>query len=356
MAVLVESETSPVALYEFARQCRRDGRLDLWRRALASALAMPHHSHQERFLRGNARLLLDDWAGWSDRETRIYDPVSNYLGSDYMRAIRFNVRAWDGSEGVHDQTLLLVADGTVGDGVRMLRYIPMVSSRASRVIVSVRPELASIVRRAYGDCVTVALIGIPHTERIDRYAWMMSLPALIGELPEWTPLPGVIADDQSSHHERPPRVGICWEGDPNTPVVAGRSVPIELLRTHLFRDGLQWIGLRTNSPVSEQTLQEWLSPPPTPLYSCAHIAQTLVSLDVVVTVDATVAHIAGALGKPTWVLLDADADPRWGIGRTTPWYPSLTLIRQRTSGDWSEALRELRIALDGFAGGQHAHG
>jgi hypothetical protein len=327
-AIVGRDTDNPLPLYELAVRSRRQGRMDVWHRLVGKALSLPHHSYQQLHRRGQAKLLLGDWSGWRDLESRIHDPAASYLTSRAVRLLRFNTRAWDGHEPIEDKTLYVIADGGFSDCLQMLRYVPLISTRADRVILCVRPELANLIRRAYGDRVTLTLRGVEDATSYDRYAWMMSLPALMGELPPFSPLPGVIRDEDPVDG-----VGVCWSGDSEWIGNTERSISQDLLASLFERDGLRWQSLQHGATVR-------------PLPGFAQTAQWIAKLRAVVTVDTAVAHLAGAMGVPTWVLLSADADPRWGLESTTPWYPTVHLIRQRVAGDWTDALTALTAVLE----------
>jgi hypothetical protein len=337
---------NPLPLYELATLCRRHGHTDLWRALLDCAVALPHDSYQQIYHRGRAKLLLDDWSGWHDLESRIYDPSASYLASRAVRVLRFNVRAWDGRENIQDKSLYVIADGGFGDCLQMTRYIPTLADRAGHLVLCVRPELADLIRQAYGDRVTLTLRGVEDNKLYDRYAWMMSLPALIGGPPPFTTFPGVTPSRRPTTPEPRAEIGICWTGDINWTGDAERSLPLDSLSPLLARADMRWFSLQTGAAAETIKGDARISSPAAPLYSFVQTAALAARLDAIVTVDTAIAHLAGALGVPTWVLLSADADPRWGTGSTTHWYPYLRLVRQRAVGDWTDALAEVERELE----------
>jgi hypothetical protein len=228
----------------------------------------------------------------------------------------------------------------------MLRYVPILITRAGRLVLCVRPELAGIIRQAYGSRVTLTLQGIEDATTYDRYAWMMSLPALIGELPVFTPLASVKTRQRSASSEPRADIGVCWSGDPAWVDDGERSLRIDLLSPLLVREDRRWFSLQTGPAANTITEGVPIIRPVSPLLAFAQTAALIARLDAVLTVDTAVAHLAGAMGVPTWVLLTADADPRWGIGGTTSWYPSMRLIRQRAVGDWTDALLAVEAELE----------
>lgn len=335
IAAATRKRENPLPFYGLATLCRRQGQMELWRGIISHALTLPHHSYQQTHQRGQAKLLLDDWSGWQDLESRIYDPAAGYLASRAVRLLRFNTRAWDGREDLDGKTLYVIADGGFGDCLQMLRYVPTLSARARRLVLCVRPELASLVRQAYGQTVALTLRGVEDVTPYDRYAWMLSLPALIGDLPPFSPLPGIERDDGDD-------MGVCWSGDRDWTGDRERSISPDLLAPLFEREEFQWYSLQAGGIAAPPRVR----PTPTPLYSFAQTAQWIAKSSAVVTVDTAVAHLAGAIGVPTWVLLSADADPRWGLESTTRWYPTVRLIRQRTIGDWATVLTALTAEIE----------
>jgi hypothetical protein len=337
-----------MALYHLAKTCRGQGHMDLWRLAVQHALRMPHHSYQEIYQRGNVKLLLSDWSGWIDREARIHDPVVNYLESRELREIRFNIRAWDGQENIDDQSLLLVSEGTLGDCLQMLRYIPAVAAQCGKLTLMVQPEVAPLVRRAYGRQISVILpgtLGLGY----DRYAWLTSLPALIDKPPAFTRLPGVESTRPSEAvGGLPLDVGICWASDPDCLDQDSRSVPPQLLASLFAREDLRWWSLQTGVGAADLSANDRVRPPAAPLYTFAQMAQMIARLDAVVTVDAAVAHLSGLLEIPTYVLLCADADARWALDQTTEWYPTMRFTRQDRTDCWDDALAVLHQQLETY--------
>lgn len=336
---------NPVPLYDLATLCRRQGHADLWRAALDRALALPHDSHQQIYCRGRAKLLLDDWSGWSDLESRIYDPAAGYLGSRPVRMLRFNTRAWDGREDITDKSLYMIADGGFADCLQMIRYVPTIADRVGRVVLCVRPELAGLVRQSYGDRVSLTLRSVEDKTSYDRYAWMLSLPALIGTLPPFAPLPGVRPGQRLAPPDQRIDIGICWSGDLDTSDDE-RSLSLEQLAPLLARDDVRWFSVQMGSAATAIKGEARIVAPPTPLYAFAQAASLIARLDAVVTIDGAIAHLAGALGVPTLILLSADADPRWGSDTTTRWYPSVRLARQRVVGDWTGALAMVETEIE----------
>jgi hypothetical protein len=274
-----------------------------------------HETHAQLAARGNAKLLLGDWSGWQDREARIYDPAANYLDTNLIRQMRYGTAQWDGVEDISDKVLLVVADGTVGDCLQMLRYVPLLLRSTRKIILRVRPQVASFVRLLFGSSLVLSLRGVAPDFRFDRYAWMLSLPTLIGGLPQ----PLAIPELGGAYEEGGRNGGICMLEDATDPPGGGWEEGMQSLRE---RSAVSWIDLRLDSGGAG-------------VATVLEMARMMQVLDCAVTVDAAAAHLGGMMGIPTWVLLTTDAHPRWGMGERTDWYPSVQLCRQTRRGDWT---------------------
>jgi hypothetical protein len=332
--------TSPIHYYKLAEACRRHGQHDLWRQCIAAAMSLTHETHAQMVARGNAKLLLGDWSGWKDREARIFDPAEGYLDTQLIRHMRYETIQWDGCEDISDKTLLVIADGSLGDCLQMLRYIPPVAQLARKVVFRVRPQAASFVRRVLGNSVDLALRGAAPSQPFDSYVWMMSLPSLFDELPP--PL-----SDFMRRGDRKPETqikgGICYVPDLTDRKEKDRPVTSHDLAPLLENNLIQWFDLRIDGS-SALPESAHVARPATAL-TAMEMATILESLDVVVTVDTATAHLAGLLHIPTALLLSTDADPRWGVKKSTQWYPSIRLCRQRQFGSWTDAVAAASVMI-----------
>jgi hypothetical protein len=330
-AAMARDPRDPLPIYELADVCRRHGRTGLWRRAVDWAYTLPHESHRQIYRRGSMKLLADDWSGWLDWESRVYDPSARYLDTEFVRHLRYETVPWNGHDDLSGRSILLIADGSLGDCLQMLRYVPLIAALAGRVILSVRPEAARLVREVLGASVTVMLHGAKPTIAFDRYSWLMSLPALCGELPP--PLP--VRFQRAQTPCRPTdelTYGVCVRLDSTDSQGRIGAMPPEALTSLLLRDGVRWLNLHIGVPG--------------PLITLFDAAKVIMTLGGIVTIDTAVAHLAGMLGIQTWLLLDSVADARWGLSGTTPWYPSMRIFRQQTPGDWASPVAELRASMD----------
>jgi hypothetical protein len=270
---------------------------------------------------------------------------------------------WSGMRLPRDR-VLLVGDQGFGDSIQFARYIPMVAERCGEVVVGCSPELAPLLR-------TVAGVTSVHTrwDEIPRHlahSLLSSLPGILGT--ELNSIPATIpylqADPalRSAWAERlaplrqPGRrlVGLVWAGRPTHPNDGRRSLSLESLAPLARVDGVQLVSLqkpvlaRDAAQFAALGLTDWSA-------EMTDFSQTLAlvaELDLIITIDSAVAHLAGACGKPVWVMMPTPSDWRWLLGRSdSPWYPSMQLFRQNAPGSWNQVLGDIISALPEFVQG-----
>jgi hypothetical protein len=338
---------NPVPVYTLAQLCRRSGSIDLWRAALDVAFALPHLTYEQVFQRAPAKLTLGNWSGWIDHEARIFNPQLEYFQSKRVRHLRWAKRAWDGREELNNRTVFVLADGGFADCIQMLRYVPELLKIAQHVILGVRPELVTLVKHNFEPSASVVFRDFEHPLPFDRYTWGMSLPALFGKLPPFSSLATPRRRDINRTGDGRRRVGLCWSGTHPSHEGLQRLLPLATLRTLLSQTNVQWCSLQAGEPAADSAGCAGILQPTSPLLTFADAASEMGTLDLVVTVDTAVAHLAGSLGIPTLVMLEFASEFHWGLAATTPWYPSMRLVRQRVPGDWSSVVADVMLALDG---------
>ncbi|MEY2633391.1 MAG: hypothetical protein RIR00_2045 [Pseudomonadota bacterium] len=266
---------------------------------------------------------------------------------------------WQGGD-LHGQRLLIVCNVGHGDLIQFLRYVPLLRQRgATRVGVLAQPALLSVLQTLEGIDVLVPLGG--HVEAADWDCWTLPF-----DLPRWcatrlhsipAAIPYLHADPARCARWQPrlpggrPRVGLVWRGNPSHENDSERSLPgLASLAPLSQVAGLAFVSLQHGADAAAA-----LAPPAglslTPLggefSDFADTAAVLAQLDLLISVDTAVAHLAGALGRPCWLLLpDYLTDWRWLERRNdSPWYPGHRLFRQPRPGDWAEVIRQVRTAL-----------
>lgn len=317
-----------------------------------------HEELQDMVLAGmggslfKAGYLREGFRAW---ETRFLDP--GYLereGIPRQGRWPLDVPPWAGPEEPLDgKTVLLWTEQGYGDAIQFIRYAPMVADLGARVIVGCQPELQRLFRTVKGVDAVYTLSELRQAH-YDYHAPVLSLPYLFGTTVETIPatVPYVTAPAGASASldaEGPLKVGLAWAGHPRQSEDARRSMPLRMMRPLLSLPGIDWYSLQVGAASAQinvlglSGIVQDLSPR---LHDFADTAAVIDQLDLVVTVDTSVAHLAGALGKPVWILLAHDADWRWMEYRLdSPWYPTARLFRQPWPGNWMSVIEDVREAL-----------
>lgn len=306
-----------------------------------------------------AHLLLGEFeAGWGAHESRWNATGFATAGG----AAITGAPRWSGSEDLADSTILLWSEQGLGDVLQFLRYVPLVSSRAQKVLLRVPAEVAPLATALAHNCVIVD--SAQPLPAFDFQCPHLSLPHAFGttlaDVPSTVPYlradPGRVAawrERLSAQTGR--KVGIMWSGNPRHTNDHNRSIPLELFRTIADAPNC-FVNLQPRVRESEHgalaALPGLVDAGPE-LRDFGDTAALLMALDLVVTVDTSVAHLAGALGRPVWILLPYLPDWRWMLERTdSPWYPTARLYRQPAAGAWEPVLRAVACDLRDPAGPQ----
>ncbi len=261
---------------------------------------------------------------------------------------------WDGVP-FPGKTLYLTCDPGFGDNIQFARYVPMAAARGDRVILACPAPL----RRLFATIPGIWLSDGP--SRGDVEATLSDLPRLFATSLDTIPaaIPYLAADarlvrlwaDRLAALPRP-RIGLCWRGSPADRCPSARDdprfMPLPLLEEAFIGIEASLISLQRDAARRQiAALPRVFDPKSDPAYGVAALedfadtAALLANLDLLVSVDASpIAHLAGALGRPAYLLLPFAADWRWLEGHDdSPWYPSLRLLRQTTAGDWQDESR-----------------
>ena len=267
-------------------------------------------------------------------------------------------------QDVAGKTVLLYAEQGLGDAIQFMRYAPLVAERGAKVILEVQPELAALARSLTGIEQVIAAGAFQSLPESDLHAPLMDLPLILGTTLQSIPsdIPYLHADsakvqawsarlarDEPSGRPRL-RVGLVWAGKPTHAFDRERSIALQQLAP-LARsaDHISFISLQ-KGPAAQQLAQAPSSLPiriyADELRDFSDTAALLENLDLLISADTSVAHLAGALGRPVWVLLPVGPDWRWMEKRhDSPWYPTLRLFRQQKARDWSATIEELTSEL-----------
>jgi hypothetical protein len=319
--------------------------------AYTRALELRPGYDRARFNRAMSRLILGDLEqGWRDHEAR-------WTGSEMHRGPRtLPGRAWDGREDLEGRTLLLYAEQGLGDTLQFVRYATLAARRGARVILEVHAPLVELLRQVEG-VERVVAFGEP-LPAFDLHCALLSLPLAFGttldSIPAAIPYLRVPDAAVSRWRERlakpDVRIGLAWSGSRTLRNDANRSIPLRCLAP-LASKGRTLVALQTDirdadrDAVEELGIRTFTGE----LRDFRDTAALVGALDLVVSVDTAAAHLAGAMGKPAWVLLPFSPDWRWLLERdTSPWYPTARLFRQPRLGDWDSVIRQVAAALPGL--------
>ena len=326
-------------------------RLDRHREALQAydhALALDTANVDAHWNRALCCLLLGEYeAGWRGFEWRWR------LDHRRSEAGRFAQPSWLGHERIEGKTILLHCEQGLGDTIQFARYAGRVAARGANVVLEVFPPLADLMATLPGPF-RIIRRGDP-LPPFDLHCPLMSLPLALGEPePAYPSQPYLAADPARAHTwakrlgpANGLRVGLVCSGSRTNGNDANRSIPFEILaerlpagpQYHLVQKDIRdadrtALAARPDIAVWDEALGDF-----------ADTAALCQAMDLVISVDTSVAHLAGALGRPVWVMLPYDPDWRWGLhAGTTPWYPRMRIYRQAQRRDWSDPLD--RVAQD----------
>lgn len=261
--------------------------------------------------------------------------------------------AWRG-EMVPDETLLLWAEQGHGDTIQFIRYAALAKQRVGRLVVACQSALKRLLSTQSHLADLVVGDGDP-VPAFDRQASIMSLPVIfdtrIGTIPAACPYILSPPPDASLVSGGLFNVGLVWSGSPhNQPMNRYRAMPFTDLLPLLGMDGVRFHSLQVG-PAAQAEAAPFVSGGrlgdlASRLTDFAEAARFLHAMDLVVTVDTSVPHLAGAMGKPTFLMLAKTPDYRWFLsGDRSPWYPSLRLFRQSTAGVWRDVVEAVSVAL-----------
>jgi tetratricopeptide (TPR) repeat protein len=351
-ALLIPDDAAPTA----ERHCnlgmalgelgRFEDELNCYERALALApTALTHLNYSLALLRQG-----DFAQGWREYEHRWGD---NAPQSRMRRG--FTQPLWDGGD-ISGQRILLHAEQGQGDTIQFVRYVPLVAARGATVILEVQPALKRLLSRLPGLSALIAR-GEP-VPQFDVQCPLLSLPLAFRTTLETIPshIPYIEPGEEArraweARHGRETnlKVGLVWAGSPSHKKDRTRSAPVECLAPLLGIRGVRFFSFQVGprSADCERLKQSGQVTDLSPLLTDYNeSAAALVQMDLLISVDTSVAHLGGALGLETWVLLPAIADWRWLIGRAdSPWYPGMKLFRQTGKGDWSSVAEQVREQL-----------
>jgi Flp pilus assembly protein TadD len=325
--------------------------------SFARALELKPDDPETGWNLGLVRLVRGEFRkGWELYELRFA------LDARRGHSTRFRERRWTGQEDLRGKHVLLWSERGLGDTLQFSRYAPLVLAMGADVTIEVQPPLKALLAAQFPG---VRVIG--RDERVPEFDFQCPLLGVAGALgtePDTIPagVPYLVADPVAVQRwsKRLPagdvlRVGIVWQGNPDAERnwASGRSWPLEALEPLSRQQGVRLISLQSGhgaEQIASATFAGRISSFGDELDAGPHAfldtAAILMNLDLLVTCDTSVAHLAGALGVPVWVALHTTSEWRWLLERgDSPWYPTMRLFRQRTAGDWGSVVSDICRSL-----------
>ena len=259
----------------------------------------------------------------------------------------FSQSAWHG-EFIPDKTLFLHAEQGFGDAIQHVRFIPQARERTAKIILECRPELKTLF--TYSGCADVVIAYGETIPPFDHFTSLASLPGILG-----VTLPTIPA--QVPYLKAPPvrplpsapighlKIGLAWAGNPSHHNDAARSLRLEELAPLLQVPNTTFYNLQRPVPTRDETYFQSgikLLDLGGEVKDFLDTSAVMAELDLVITVDTSMAHLAGALAKPVWTMLPYSPDWRWLLDRAdTPWYPTMRLFRQSQRGQWHSVVSQM---------------
>jgi Tfp pilus assembly protein PilF len=282
--------------------------------------------------------------GWPEYEWR-------WRRHNYIFRHNLNRPMWDGSD-LSGRRILLHAEQGLGDTIQFARYMPMVADRGGSIILACQEELRRLLQTAAkvetciapGDPlpphdVQCGLLSLPYVFKTTLANVPAQVPYLQAEREPWR---------QRLADERRLKIGLAWAGRPTHQEDRNRSIALARLAPLAAAKNVRFVSLQKGEAANQIAaaafgITDWTQE----LKDFSDTAGLIENLDLIITIDTAVAHLAGALGKPVWVLLQTVPDWRWMLkGDRTPWYPSMRLFRQPRPGDWTEPISRIVQALE----------
>ncbi|WP_159670837.1 tetratricopeptide repeat protein [Andreprevotia sp. IGB-42] len=290
--------------------------------------------------------------GWQRYEARLQ------LGQRAVEQARFAVPRWDGLQPLAGKRIVLHTEQGFGDAIQFCRYALLLAERGAHVTLEVKSPLATLMRSLPARINVVVQEEASFADH-DYHCPLMSLPLALGTtletIPAAIPYLQASAPNQAVWAarlgERPDktrRVGLVWSGSPTHKDDYARSIPLSQLGALLALPGVEFHCLqdRVRDADGAATSQLPLHNHAGELSDFDDTAALIAGMDLVISVDTAVAHLAGAMGKPVWVLLPVAPDFRWLLARDdSPWYPAARLFRQPAPGDWQSVITDVVQAL-----------
>jgi tetratricopeptide (TPR) repeat protein len=304
--------------------------------------------------RANSKLLAGRYGeGWLEYEWRLQINPTASSQRDFRRP------RWTGNRDISGKTLLLHCEQGFGDTIMAVRYVRRLIESGARVVIDAPPPLTSLLTQMDG--VQVVTPGDP-LPPYDFHCPMMSLPLAFATTLETIPADIPYLAVPPAHIQKwaqrlprssVPRIGIAWAGNPTFTQDRIRSIGLPRVLPLLSRTDVEYVGLQRELRAGDAEIlrtNPQVNNLGDALETFADTAAVIASLDLIISIDSATVHLAGALGKPVWILLPYSPDWRWLLGRDdSPWYPSARLFRQTRIDDWADVVERVTEELARFA-------
>ena len=264
----------------------------------------------------------------------------------------FGKPLWLGEYPLGRKTILLHAEQGLGDTIQFARYAPLLAQGGASVVLEVQAELKALLAGLDGVTVLARGDALP---AFDVHCPLGSLPLAFKTTPATVPagIPYLRASEERVAKWRPrlealpgKRVALAWAGNPNHINDRNRSIALARLKSLLATPGVSFVSIQRDVPAGDRDALAGLAHVGDDLADFQDTAAAVALCDLVITVDTSVAHLAGAMGRPLWVLLPFWPDWRWTLdGERSPWYPEARLFRQGAAGDWKPVIERLAAEI-----------
>lgn len=256
---------------------------------------------------------------------------------------------WRGEAIAEGLDILVYAEQGFGDSIQFSRYLPLLKSRFARVAFLCPSPLIDLFQASFGD--EIMIVSACDEACQKQFHWhcpLLSLPLALGTTTDT--VPSAVPYLRARVTPRPAsdaRIGLVWRGNKHYEGDRWRSIPFASFSPLLAMPGIQWVSLQKDPlPEECEAIPHGFHDQIMQVKDFNDTASIVNSLDLVITIDSAVAHLAGALGKPVWLLNRATSEWRWGWRQeTTPWYPTMRIFNQTRLGDWTSVLDRIRTAL-----------
>ncbi|MCX8069297.1 MAG: tetratricopeptide repeat protein [Thermodesulfovibrionales bacterium] len=302
---------------------------------------------EAHFNLGLALLMLGDFkTGWSEYKWRWKLPNFKKIETDKPE--------WDGSD-INGKRLLIYAEQGYGDTIQFVRYLIILQSLKAKVKFACPDALVSLIQHSFPD-VEVFSLRDNNIGDYDFHCPLLDLPRhftkeikdIPSEIPYLKPSKNAIEKFKLLlPKDNKPKIGLIWQGSRDNRRGFYRSIDIRFIELITKLEGINFVSLMIDNTEGQQNIIDLSSE----LIDFEHTAGLIENLDLIITIDTAAAHLAGALGKPVWLMLHYISDWRWMLERDdSPWYPSMKIFRQRQLDDWRSVIEEITEELTKWTG------